>query len=245
MTSKIIGFFQSIANKADSVLTTKGDLATYSTTRIREGVGTNNKTLMADSTQATGIKWGASATSTLTTAGDLLVASGANTLSRLARGSDNQTLMMNGTSLNWETVSSSGATTALDNLASVAVNDTIDMNTQNLTNTQYFGCKAYLEKTISSANITFTQTLTEIDTEADASTDDLDGFLGLTNGFWLSLKSVDSSRDPTLRSGITGENKMNGVGSYTLADKDYRWIGNCYIGGYFNIQELSRSSNTA
>jgi len=162
-------------------------------------------------------------------------------------GDDDQVLTADSgeaSGLKWAT-SASGATTALDNLASVAVNDTIDMNTQNLTNTQYFGCKAYLEKTISSGNITFTQTLTEIDTEADASTDDLDGFLGLVNGYWLSLKSVDSSRDPTLRSGITGENKMNGVGSYTLADKDYRWIGNCYIGGYFNIQELSRSSNTA
>jgi len=77
----IAGAFSSTSGKADSVLTTKGDLATYSTTRIREGVGTNNYTLMADSAQATGIKWGASATSTLTTAGDLLVASGANTLS--------------------------------------------------------------------------------------------------------------------------------------------------------------------
>ena len=105
MTSKIIGFFQSITGKADSVLTTKGDLATYSTTRIREAVGTNNKTLMADSAQATGIKWAASSTSTLTTAGDLLVASGANALTRLARGSDNQTLMMDGTSWNWETAS--------------------------------------------------------------------------------------------------------------------------------------------
>jgi len=80
----IAGAFSSTSGKADSVLTTKGDLATYSTTRIREGVGTNNYTLMADSAQATGIKWGASATSTLTTAGDLLVASGANTLARLA-----------------------------------------------------------------------------------------------------------------------------------------------------------------
>ena len=162
-------------------------------------------------------------------------------------GDDDQVLTADSgeaSGLKWAT-SASGATTALDNLASVAVNDTIDMNTQNLTNTQYFGCKAYLEKTISSGNITFTQTLTEIDTEADASADDLDGFLGLANGYWLSLKSVDNARDPTLRSGISGENKMNGVGSYTLADKDYRWIGNCYIGGYFNIQELSRSSNTA
>ena len=104
----IAGAFSSTSGKADSVLTTKGDLATYSTKRIREAVGTNNYTLTADSAQATGIKWGASATSTLTAAGDLLVASGANTLSRLAKGSDNQTLMMNGTSLNWETAAAGG-----------------------------------------------------------------------------------------------------------------------------------------
>ena len=241
------GFMKTdISGKAEVVLTTKGDLATWDTARVRKGVSATNYTgLQADSSIADGLTYGATARSTLTADQDLLVASGANTLSRLAKGSDNQTLMMNGTSINWETVSSGGASTALDNLSSVAVNATIDMNTQNLINTQYFGCKAYLEKTISSNNITFTQTLTEIDTESDASTDDLDGFLGLTNGFWLSLKSVDNARDPTLRSGVTGENKMNGVGSYTLADKDYRWIGNCYIGGYFNIQELSRSSNTA
>jgi len=98
----ITGAFSSTSGKADSVLTTKGDLATYSTTRIREAVGTNNYTLMADSGQATGIKWAASATSTLSAAGDLLVASGANALTRLARGTDNYILKMNGTSLNWE-----------------------------------------------------------------------------------------------------------------------------------------------
>ena len=98
----IAGAFSSTSGKADSVLTTKGDLATYSTTRIREAVGTNFQTLMANSSEATGIQWAASATSTLTAAGDLLVASGANTLSRLARGSDNYILKMSGTSLNWE-----------------------------------------------------------------------------------------------------------------------------------------------
>ena len=102
---KYIGSFQSITGKAGTVMNTKGDLATYSSERIRLGVGSNNQTVMADSAQAAGIKWAASSTSTLTTAGDLLVASGANTLSRLARGSDNQVLKMNGSSLNWETVS--------------------------------------------------------------------------------------------------------------------------------------------
>ena len=73
-------------------------------------IGINNQVLQADSTEALGLKWAASSTSTLTTAGDVLYASGANTLARLARGSDNQVLKMNGTSLNWETISGGGAT---------------------------------------------------------------------------------------------------------------------------------------
>ena len=56
-SGKLIGFFQSISGKADSVLTTKGDLATYSTARTRLGVGSNNQVLTADSAQALGIKW--------------------------------------------------------------------------------------------------------------------------------------------------------------------------------------------
>jgi hypothetical protein len=108
MTSKIIGFFQSIAGKADSVLTTKGDLATYSTTRIREGVGTNNKTLLADSAQATGIKWGASATSVLSATGDILYASGANTLARLAKGDNDKVLTLKAGLPSWESSAGGG-----------------------------------------------------------------------------------------------------------------------------------------
>ena len=57
MSGKLIGFFQSITGKADSVLTTKADLATYSNTRIRLGVGSNDTVLTADSAEATGLKW--------------------------------------------------------------------------------------------------------------------------------------------------------------------------------------------
>ena len=44
-----------------SPLTTKGDLYTYSTTDARLPVGTNGHTLVADSAQATGLKWAAPA----------------------------------------------------------------------------------------------------------------------------------------------------------------------------------------
>ena len=96
-------------------LDTKGQIHGYSTTQFALPVGTNDHVIYADSSTASGLVYGASAKSVLTTAGDILVASGANTLSRLARGSDNQTLMMNGTSINWETVS--GGASCSDSLS--------------------------------------------------------------------------------------------------------------------------------
>ena len=109
--SKFLSTLKKAASTAADVLTTKGDLLSRSASALgRLPISTNNFSLLCDSAQTLGIKWAASSTSTLTTAGDLLYASGANTLARLARGSDNQVLKMNGTSLNWETISGGGAT---------------------------------------------------------------------------------------------------------------------------------------
>jgi hypothetical protein len=65
-------FYDFIQVGAASPLTTKGDLYTFSTSDTRLGVGANGTTLVADSAEATGLKWAA--------------AGGALTLSTIASG---------------------------------------------------------------------------------------------------------------------------------------------------------------
>lgn len=48
---------ESAAKHMDKLMTTKGDVVSYSTVPARLGVGTNDYVLTADSTQATGLKW--------------------------------------------------------------------------------------------------------------------------------------------------------------------------------------------
>ena len=50
-------FYDYIQVGATSPLTTKGDLYTYGTSDTRLGVGANGTTLVADSSEATGLKW--------------------------------------------------------------------------------------------------------------------------------------------------------------------------------------------
>jgi len=46
-----------VSGKADVVLTTKGDIPTFSTVRIRKPVGNDSATLFSDSSDSTGNKW--------------------------------------------------------------------------------------------------------------------------------------------------------------------------------------------
>tara|TARA_R110002020_G_scaffold202268_1_gene405355 strand:+ start:624 stop:1220 length:597 start_codon:yes stop_codon:yes gene_type:complete len=122
----------------------------------------------------------------------------------------------------------------------------LDMDTYNIFDIDFLQLSAPTELTISTGAVTFSQSYHSVDTEADASSDNLDYFNGLTMGQFLVLKSVDNSRDVVLRSGATGDAKMNGVNDYTLADIDYRWTGLADTSvSNFVINELSRSSNTA
>jgi hypothetical protein len=195
MTSYLSSFITGLKG----LLTTKGDILSYSTTEARLGVGANDTVLTADSSKATGLKW--------------------------ATGG-------------------AGANTALSNLSSVSVNDTINMNTNDLTNIQFLQLKTTTELTISSGNITPTQSYHRIDTQSGASTDSLDGFLSMVTGQLLILRSENSSRDPTLRDSITGGNKMNGAGNFTLDNVADRWTGlGETITPNFKIYELSRSDN--
>jgi hypothetical protein len=100
-----------------TLLTTKGDIivATGNATLVRQGVGTNNQVLMADSAQADGVKYANEATATLTTTGDTLYASGANTLARLAVGSTGNVLTVAGGVPTWAAPAGGGSTFALLN----------------------------------------------------------------------------------------------------------------------------------
>ena len=99
----------SIDTGSTSPLTTKGDLYTYSTTDARLAVGNNGETLVADSSTATGLKWAKDPVADLvTTAGDTLYATGADTLTRLGIGTAGQVLTVNSgaTAPEWKTPAS-------------------------------------------------------------------------------------------------------------------------------------------
>jgi len=100
------------ASAVDSLLNTidnKGDLlvGTADNTVAKQTVGTNGYVLIADSSTATGIKWGIDPTSDLvTTKGDIVVATEADTLARLGSGSNDQVLTVDtstATGLKWST----------------------------------------------------------------------------------------------------------------------------------------------
>jgi len=94
-------------------LTTKGDLFTFTTVDARIGVGANETRLVADSAQATGLKYVADTTNyAINAKADLLVGTAADTLAALTVGTNGQVLTADSTvsptGLKWATPAAGG-----------------------------------------------------------------------------------------------------------------------------------------
>lgn len=98
---------------------------------------------------------------------------------------------------------------------------------------------AVSELTIATGAITITKTYHTVDTESDASTDDLDTISGGTAGDIIVLSAADGARDVVVKDG-TGNIKSNG--DFTLDNAEDTWSA-IYDGT--NWLELSRSDNGA
>lgn len=94
----------------------------------------------------------------------------------------------------------------------------------------------------SSGAITATKTYHEVDTYSDASSDNLDTINGGSEGDILILKSVNNSRDTTIRdTAVSGGNiSLDGGVQFVLSSTSDR-IVLMYDGAYW--QELSRANN--
>lgn len=117
------------------LLTTKGDILSYSTEEIRVAVGSNGKILTADSTTTSGLDFGAGP---LTTKGDLLTATAADTPVRVAVGSNGQAVVADSNLTNgfgWDvpalrsylaglTLSTAGSSATMSIAAGMATDDT-------------------------------------------------------------------------------------------------------------------------
>ena len=90
--------------------------------------------------------------------GDVFIVDASGNVVRLARGSDNQTLVMNGSNPNWETVSSGGAT-----VATTSVKPTASFTTSSTSFTDITGM------TVSMADVTSGKCITTADLTVDNS----------------------------------------------------------------------------
>jgi len=177
----------------------------------------------------------------LTTKGDLHGYSSENT--RIPIGDDDQVLTADSAQalgLKWAALSA-GANTALSNLSSVAVNATIDMNSQNLLGVKNLKYKAPVGITISSGIVTKSQNWFWVDTEGGAGTDDVDnieGGQGAGDMAWC-MGSGHVSRDPTFVDGT-----LIMAGDFTI-DQQRDTIAFVQVSSGNEWYEVTRSNNAS
>jgi len=166
---------------------------------------------------------------TLTTNGDILYYNSGR--QRLAIGSEGKILTVSDADLPaWETAA-----------AGVSLSDNNTWTASNIFNG--FLASTPTELTISSARVTATRLCHKIDTEGDASTDNLDWIDGYGYGRLLTLQSESSDRDPTLRDEQGGNGTLNMAGDFTLTNySDSIFFAGRFADGNTWV-EISRSDN--
>ncbi len=199
------------ANITDDVITltklvvgTKGELIlTDGTTRQLLAVGANDEVLIADSNETTGVKWGASAGG--------ITASSTDTFT-------NKTIDANATGNVLTNIGDaeieSHVSTKITGLP--AQTQALDMSEQDIVDVKLFRVPNTGELTIASGSIAVTGTYHTLDTESDASTDNLDDASGGVAGDKLKLQSANSNRDPTIVDG-SGSDTFDCAGNFTLS----------------------------
>lgn len=113
VTAQQIKDFTDGSSGGSATVTTKGDLASYSTAPGRLPVGSNGQVLVADSSVAFGIKWAAPTSVPLTNKGD--IATFGTALARLPVGTDGQSLVADSSQtlgIKWATPASAPSTAA-------------------------------------------------------------------------------------------------------------------------------------
>jgi hypothetical protein len=215
-----------VTNDMATAMTTKGDLvvATGSGAYVRQGVGTNNQVLMADSAQADGVKYANEATATLTTTGDTLYASGANTLARLGIGSTGNVLTVAGGVPTWAAPAAGGMTViASGSLAGTSV-------------------------TISSIPSTFNnlQLVLQRPIMAAAGEGPLLRFNGETSGYYFTSTNavnVQTFNEARLRLGSISDNTQS-RSSQVIDIYDYKTSGPWKLCNILSIQNRSGNPST-
>ena len=172
--------------------------------------------------------------------GDILIVDASANLVRLARGTDNYVLTMNGSNQNWE-AASAGVSLSGDNTwtgtnqfqdeVSISAGDclTFELST----------------RTISSGAITGNGNSISVDTEASASSDDLNqaDFSGsAVSGSVFYLKAFNDGRTVVVKDGISGTGEFLGSGDFSL-DNGQDVIAFSAFYGLTNNYEVSRSDN--